>query len=262
MMMTFRDVYAQFISFAHETDEKILYLIIDLCSCDYPLLAAIENWQPELQYCLLFEQTPEEHIKEEGPLLLTLDIRNENHLEILEKICEITHMDNRLLAFNSKYPFGTLEVHLRRAMQVKWDKKEGLLRFYAPDMFDPVNMVLSDAQKNWLHQYMQCWFYVDDTGEWVFYQADYPQCEQNEFDVNGFVFTEKQYDTLLLWADVYNYRRNYGIALDANEYGGERMLINQLYVLAVEADAKLILNQEQRMQFFGNNLQKIRQEGL
>ncbi|WP_239324493.1 DUF4123 domain-containing protein [Snodgrassella gandavensis] len=256
-MITYHDALAQFIKITNETDEKILYLIIDLCDCDYPLLAAIENWQPALQYCLLFEQTPEESIKEEGPLLLALDIDNENHLEILEKICEIIHMNNRLLAFNSRYPFGTLEEHLRRAMQVKWGKKEGLLRFYVPDMFDPVNMVLSDAQKNWLHQYMQRWCYVDNNGEWVIYHADYPPCEQNEFDVKGFVFTEKQYNTLLLWADVYNYRRNYGIALDADEYGGERMLINQLYVLATEADAKLILSQKQRVQFFSNNLQKI-----
>lgn len=256
-MNTYRDVLAQFIDFTNETDEKTLFLIIDLCTCDYPLLAAIENWQPELQYSLLFEQTPESHIKEEGPLLLALDIRDENHREILEKICEITHMNNRLLAFNSNYPFGTLEVHLRRAMQVKWGKKEGLLRFYAPDMFDPVNMVLTNSQKNWLHQYMLRWFFVDDSGEWVIYQADYPQCDQNEFDVNGFVFTEKQYDTLLLWADAYNYRRNYGIALDAEEYGGERMLINQLYVLAAEADTRLILSQKERVQFFRNNLQKI-----
>ena len=61
----------------------------------------------------------------------------------------------------------------------------------------------------------------------------------------------------MLWADAYNYRRNYGIALDADEYGGERMLINQLYVLAAEADTRLILSQEERVQFFRNNLQKI-----
>lgn len=256
-MVTYRDVFAQLVSFTNETDEKILYLIIDLCNCDYPLLAAIENWQPALPYCLLFEQTPEEQIKEDGPLLLALDTKNENHLEILEKICEITHMNNRLLAFNSSYPFGTLEEHLRRAMQVKWDKQEGLLRFYTPDMFDLVNMVLSETQKKWLHQYMQRWFYIDDHGEWIVYETDYPLSDQNEFNVNGFVFTEKQYDTLLLWADVYNYRRNYGAALDAEEYGGERMLINQLYALAAEADAKLILSEEQRVQFFSDNLQKI-----
>jgi len=62
---------------------------------------------------------------------------------------------------------------------------------------------------------------------------------------------------LLLWADAYNYRRNYGIALDVEEYGGERMLINQLNVLAAESDTSLILSQEERIQFFRNNLQKI-----
>lgn len=94
--------------------------------------------------------------------------------------------------------------------------------FYTPDMFDLVNMVLSETQKKWLHQYMQRWFYIDGHDEWIVYQTDYPLSDQNEFNVNGFVITEKQYDALL-WADVYNYRRNYGVALDAEEYGGERI---------------------------------------
>lgn len=128
-MVTYCDVLAQLVSFTNETDEKILYLIIDLCNCDYPLLAAIENWQPALSYCLLFAQIPEEQIKEEEALLLAFDTRNKNHLEILEKICEIIHMNNRLLAFNSSYPLGTLEEHLRCAVQVKWDKQENLLCF-------------------------------------------------------------------------------------------------------------------------------------
>lgn len=256
-MISYRDVLTQFIRFSHETNEKMLFLLIDLCQSEYPLLAAIQNWQPALTYTLLFEKTPEEYIKEEGPLLLAIDIKNANHLEILEKICEVNFMNNRLLAFNSRYPYGTLEVHLRRAMQVRWGKKEGILRFYTPDMFDPVNMVLTNVQKNWLHQYMQRWFYVDDAGNWGIYQANYPSYEQTGLDVNGFVFTEEQYETLLLWADAYNFRRHYGVALDADEYGGERMLINQLYVLASQADAQLILSQEQRIQFFKDNLQKL-----
>ena len=103
---------------------------------------------------------------------------------------------------------------------------------------------------------MQRWFYVDDAGKWDIYQANYPSYEQTELDVNGFVFTEEQYETLLLWADAYNFRRHYGVALDADEYGYERMLINQLFVLASQADAQFILSQEQRIQFFKYNLQK------
>lgn len=104
---------------------------------------------------------------------------------------------------------------------------------------------------------MQRWFYVDDAGKWGIYQANYPSYEHTELDVNGFVFTEEQYETLLLWADAYNFRRHYGVALDADEYGYERMLINQLFVLASQADAQFILSKEQRIHFFKDNLQKL-----
>lgn len=123
-MINYRNVQTQFLHFSHETKEKMLFLLIDLCQCEYPLLAAIQNRQLALTYTLDFKKIPEEYIKEEEPLLLAIDIKNANHPGILKKICGINFMNNRLLAFNSRYPYGTLEVHLRRAMLVRWKRRK------------------------------------------------------------------------------------------------------------------------------------------
>lgn len=256
-MIDSKDVAEKFIRLTQKINQKKIFLLIDLCELSYPLLTTIQNWNPPLEYTLLFEKTPEVLIKEEGPLLLSLMFDNEKHNELLFKICDITHLDNRLIAFNSDKPFNVVAQHLRNALQIRWGDKEGILRYYAPDLFEAINLSLTDSQKEWFYQYILQWFFLNNLDQWVIIRSQENEKTSSGLTIQGFEFTEDQYNTLMLWAEIYTFLRHSGIVLNADKYGGKQCLLNQLYILSLKADECGIISNEQRINYYIKNLRSV-----
>ncbi|MDF7675598.1 DUF4123 domain-containing protein [Neisseriaceae bacterium ESL0693] len=233
-----------------------LFLLIDLCDIQQPLLATIASWQPKQSYWLLFEQTPEASISEHGPLLLSLDIHNLSHIELLQKISQHCYNDNRLIGFNSTFPASTLVSHLRAAMQLSWHddtgEKKGLLRYYVPDLFEAVNNIFTPFQYNWFHQYTLQWFFMPDDGQWQIMPV--VPAKQTQLSVSGLVFTDTQYHLLLLWSDAFRFYRKYKDILQSKYHDSQRVLLLKLYEIACRADKAGIYSQDKLEQYYFNEL--------
>ncbi|MBP6115867.1 MAG: DUF4123 domain-containing protein [Neisseriaceae bacterium] len=252
--MTPEDVATRCVALTEAAGTQQLYVLVDLCDFAFPLAEYVPNWRPLVQHSLLFTGTAEHAIREEGPLLLLIDIEEGNHLNLLTKITELTHLDNRLLAFNSHLNFDLMARHLQSALHVRWGEQEGLLRYYSPDVFAAIDFSLTSPQKAWLHQYVSQWFYLSAGGEWQWIRpepAPTPVTPQS-----GLVLSEAQYDMVLLWADVFIFLRQHGTALVAADYGGESALLQRLFGLAMQAEADGLLNQGERVQYFMAGLTK------
>lgn len=254
----------ELIQFMLEATKRIghdqIFLLIDLCDIQLPLLPTIADWQPPLDYWLLFEQTPEASIREDGPLLLLLNINDLNHLALLEKIGQCCDNDNRLIGFNSIFPSKIIGPHLRTALQLRWQDEEGeqngLLRYYTPDLFEAVNSVFNPSQYHWFHQYMLQWFFRPDGGECQLLSVAGLSQNQPESTISELVFTSEQYDLLLLWADVFAFYRNFRSQLQPEHYGGQRLLLLKLYAIACGAAEEKIYSQNELNQYFWQELQK------
>lgn len=237
--------------------EHRLFVLVDLCDLNAPLLTTVQQWEPSVPFWLLFEKTPEESIREEGPLLLQLDVHEPSQLTLLEKMCDCAFGDHRLLAFTSAENGEVLVPHLRQALQVRWGEEEGLLRYYTPDVFEAVNQVLTPLQRQWFHQYAQRWFWMSDGGEWHEYDGLAGDTEKLTLE-EGLVFTQQQHDDLLLWADVSVFMQRNGGHLKMDEYGGETMLLQQLHSLMRQAERAGIYSAPERFDFVLGSLQKLR----
>lgn len=257
IMIDAKFIADNFIRVTQESNKNELFIIVDLCQISYPLLVPIQKWNTPLDYALLFDETSEMPIKEEGPLLLSLQINNESHMDLLFKICEQTYMDNRLIGLNADKPFSKLTQHLRNALQVKWGEKEGVLRYYSPDLFEAIYSTLTKIQKQWFNQGILRWFFVNNFGEWVDVRPPQKESDLSDLAIKGFTFTEEQYDSVIVWADVHVFRHDLGSDIDAEKYGGEKNLLNQLYVLSLEADSNGISDNEKRARYYFTNLKEV-----
>jgi hypothetical protein len=145
-------------------------LLFDQAAWHTDLIGALEQIRPAIPWFSLFTGTPEEHMLDQAPLLMRLDLTHWRHKAWLEELLTHGAADARVLVVISPLAFETLSHALRALSQIRWGGKAGLLRYYDPRSF-PLLMssIFTDQQRTEFRQlaFFWGWFDRDEQMQWL-----------------------------------------------------------------------------------------------
>lgn len=123
-------------------------VIIDQAGSDKPVVDALKQLSPTARYGLLFEETPEEGMVNDSPLLVRLFWSEWQHRALITEIMHYFANTPRLILLISPLVFDELKNHLCHLTQFRWGEQSGILRFYDTRIFPVLfSHVLSEEQQ-------------------------------------------------------------------------------------------------------------------
>ncbi|WP_278807857.1 DUF4123 domain-containing protein [Obesumbacterium proteus] len=137
------------------TDLNYIDILVDQAAWQQPIVSSLQRMQPEIKWFSLFDDTPEEGLLEQAPLLMRVQLDIWQHKAWLSELMEHFSGTPRLLMLVSPLSFDLLCEHLKKISVAKWGEQFGLLRFYdtrvfpllVTDVFNlEVNFVMSDFE--------------------------------------------------------------------------------------------------------------------
>ncbi|MED5609071.1 DUF4123 domain-containing protein [Pseudomonas sp. JH-2] len=141
-------------------------LILDQTGLEHSVLQALGQIQPSISWCSLFDGTPEEHLLDQAPILMRLDLTLWQHKAWLEEVIASCAADARLMVMITPLGFEALGEALRALLQAEWGGQSFLLRYYDPRIFPILlSSVLTPEQRMGFMQVACYWGWLDRDGE-------------------------------------------------------------------------------------------------
>lgn len=141
-------------------------LILDQTGLEHSVLQALGQIQPGISWCSLFDGTPEEHLLDQAPILMRLDLTLWQHKAWLEELIASCAADVRLMVLITPLGFEALSEALRALLQAEWGGQSCLLRYYDSRVFPIlVSSVLTPEQRIGFLQLACYWGWLDRDGD-------------------------------------------------------------------------------------------------
>ena len=202
------------------------------------------NLKPLPLVSWLFDNTPEEKMAHNGPVLIRLDWANQTHQQWLETLISLVYDDFRIILIASPWSFLDLTAVLRHYSQTRWldGLYGGLFRYYEPRILPVACNVLNEQQQMELQQAIIQWHYLDRDNQPQQLAGQY-QPEQTIMPLTPFMLSDEQVDKLFIWQAAESYRTHY--MLQPEDYGlaSQQVLFNQL----VEAQQQAYRQKKQQL---------------
>ncbi|RWR02600.1 hypothetical protein ED28_06975 [[Pantoea] beijingensis] len=142
--------------------QKHIDVLVDRAGSSSSLQEAIRDMDPPVSWHSLFENTPEEALTEEAPLLMRLDLSAWQHKTWLSELMQHFQGTPRLLLAITPLPFEQFAQHLHTLAEVKWGEQTGLLRFYDTRIFPLLfSHVLTQEQQMAFSHLALLWGWLD-----------------------------------------------------------------------------------------------------
>lgn len=144
------------------TDLNYIDILVDQAAWQQPIVSSLQRMQPEIKWFSLFDDTPEEGLLEQAPLLMRVQLDIWQHKAWLSELMEHFSGTPRLLMLVSPLSFDLLCEHLKKISVAKWGEQFGLLRFYDTRVFPLlVTDVFNLEQKKRLTDIALFWSWMD-----------------------------------------------------------------------------------------------------
>lgn len=128
-----------------------------------PFLPGVKSIEPALPWYPLLTGLPEEGLKDQGPLLVRVDLIQPLQRFWLNNVIDHLQKHSRLLALASHWPFQTLAEYLSRCLEMR--DGSGLIRYYDPRLFPLLLSTLQpQKQQLWLRPAL-FWSWLDRDGK-------------------------------------------------------------------------------------------------
>ncbi|WP_339561079.1 DUF4123 domain-containing protein [Pseudomonas sp. EA_65y_Pfl1_P113] len=140
-----------------------LDVLINCAALPAPLLPALLELAPAPPCAWLFEQTPEQELAHQGPVLLRIALASQEQCSGIAELLNAVHPDFCVLTLISRWPFADLTAHLRGASQATWSKGTccGVLRYYDTRLFRYFCDQLPPHQERCFHAPVIQWHWID-----------------------------------------------------------------------------------------------------
>lgn len=174
-MEAFKHWYEQLQQAATELGQPYIDVILDQTGgvWGYPPYALVQRMHPALPWYSLFTGTPEEHLLQQAPLLMRLDLQTWQHKALLQDLFEGWRLESRLMLLLSPLPFEELSARLTALLQMELGGRGGILRFYDPRIFpELLNSILTDEQSAPFRQAASFWGWLDRDGQQHWLRGD------------------------------------------------------------------------------------------
>lgn len=137
MLPTAKDWLHRLMKEARSAQLDHLDVLIDCAALPIPLLPTLLELTPASSCAWLFEQTPEQELTHQGPVLLRIVLASQEQCAGIAKLLNAVHHNFCALILISRWPFAELAAHLRGATQATWSNGDccGVLRYYDTRLF-------------------------------------------------------------------------------------------------------------------------------
>ena len=115
--------------------QKHIDVLVDQAGWPSSLLEALRDMEPPVNWHSLFEDTPEDALVDQAPLLMRLHWSIWQHKAFLSELMLHFQGTPRLLVIITPLPFEQLSQHLHVLADIHWGEQTGLLRFYDTRIF-------------------------------------------------------------------------------------------------------------------------------
>ena len=163
MLPTAKDWLHRLMKEARSAQLDHLDVLIDCAALPIPLLPTLLELTPASSCAWLFEQTPEQELAHQGPVLLRIVLASQEQCAGIAKLLNAVHHNFCALILISRWPFAELAAHLRGATQATWSNGDccGVLRYYDTRLFRYFCDQLSPHQQELFHAPAIQWHWID-----------------------------------------------------------------------------------------------------
>ncbi|EJD6367871.1 DUF4123 domain-containing protein [Providencia huaxiensis] len=141
-------------------------IIIDQAGLSQSFIPALKMLGDDIKWLSLFTGMPEEVFIEDSPLLIRFKWDNGMHVIYLTEILAHYYHSSRILVAVSLLPFDSLAKFLQALVEIKWENRTGILRFYDPRIFpELIKHILNENEARYFSQLAYMWNWIDKDGE-------------------------------------------------------------------------------------------------
>lgn len=227
-------------------------MLIDSTNLQYPLRDELTHVHSELEVALLLQDTPEETIAHNGPLLVRLPLKALGQQRWLNPLLSSPNANQHLLALLSPWSFTALTHHLRHCTQVQWNsgKSTGLLRFYDPRLITAVSEAL-DPNQRWFHAPLIAWHWCDRDQQ-PRSLPGYLSRQGLPAPLPALTLNNPQVAGLVAWAEAEDYRRSWDVQPQQYGLSQQEALMRHLMHAQLDANRANLHDPDQRDAFVRN----------
>lgn len=175
-------------------------IIVDQCGLSFSVIPAFDFLFPELEWHSLYEGLPENIFLEDAPLLMRIDLNEDQQVMWLYDLARNVYLTAPLLAICSSWPFSELSSWLGSCVSASHEMREGIFRFWDTRILRYLfTHILDETQQNQLHTPVLCWSWMNEDGE--------PEIFTGQYNMSGnekpqkIVFNDKQFEMLMCLCD-------------------------------------------------------------
>ena len=149
-----------------QTEQPYIDIIIDQCGMDFSVIPALSGFSPEIKWHSLYEGLPEDIHREDAPLLVRIELDDEQQVRWLYDLAREVSATAPLLIVSSRWPFSLLANWLGQCTDARHEGRAGIFRFWDTRIFPYLfTDVLDDDQKHILSRPALFWSWLDRDGK-------------------------------------------------------------------------------------------------
>jgi hypothetical protein len=196
-----------------KTGQQYLDIIIDQCGMDISVIPALCGFSPEIKWHSLYQGLPEDIYREDAPLLVRIELNDEQQVLWMRELAEDILPHAPLLVIGSLWNFPELAKWLGQCVNASHEGREGIFRFWDTRIFPYLfSSALSDEGQKQLLRPAIFWSWLDQDGnEGLITGSGRPvgkdTCKQ-------ITFTDRQFETLMCLADAKRFLTERGLPVN------------------------------------------------
>ena len=167
MLPTAKDWLNHLTAEARRAQLEHLDVLLDCAALPGAVLPTLLELTPAPLCAWLFEQTPEQELAHQGPVLLRIALHCPQQYAGILELLGAVHNQFCVLAIISRWPFADLAAHLGAATQATWSRGAGcgVLRYYDTRLFRHFCDQLDPHQRGIFHAPVIQWNWIDHDGK-------------------------------------------------------------------------------------------------
>lgn len=137
-------------------------IIIDQCGLGFSVIPALAGFSPAIQWCSLYKGLPEDIYQEDAPLLVRIELEDEQQVRWMYDLAREVQFTAPLLVIGSFWTLPSLSEWLGQCTDASHEGRAGIFRFWDTRIFPYLfSDILAEKDKNQLHQPALFWSWMD-----------------------------------------------------------------------------------------------------
>ncbi|QCR36008.1 DUF4123 domain-containing protein [Nissabacter sp. SGAir0207] len=176
-------------------------IIIDQCGVDFSVIPALTGFSAEMIWGSLYEGLPEDIYQEDAPLLMRIELTEQQQVRWLYELAHETSQHAPLMAVGSFWQFSPLKTWLKNCVKAELEGREGIFRFWDARVFHYYfSTILDQKEQEQLQQPAAFWSWMNRDGAFEFFEGKGRTVDEN-IPQPHITFSDAQFEKMLCLSD-------------------------------------------------------------